>query len=180
MKGILFNAAEEAVRQEFGDDTWDRLLDHAGAEGVYTSLGNYSDQEMYDLVAAAADLLGQSQADTLVWLGRQAIPQFYALYPELFDPHPGARSFLLTLNDVIHPEVRKLYPGVDVPEFDFDDPEAEPMPLGYRSRRQMCSLAEGLILGSGEHYGEALAVGHRSCMHQGADRCLLEVHFGAG
>ena len=32
-------------------------------------------------------------------------------------PHEDVRSFLPTLNDIIHPEVRKLYPGADVPTF---------------------------------------------------------------
>ena len=46
MKGVVFNLLEEAVLREFGPDTWDELLDEANVRGAYTSLGNYSDDEI--------------------------------------------------------------------------------------------------------------------------------------
>ena len=60
--------------------------------------------------------------------------------PQLFEPHDSTRSFLLTLNDIIHPEVRKLYPGADVPEFDFDF-RAGMLVMGYRSTRKLAFSA---------------------------------------
>ena len=40
MKGIIFNILSEAVVQAFGEDEWDDVLDAAGVDGAYTSLGN--------------------------------------------------------------------------------------------------------------------------------------------
>jgi hypothetical protein len=40
---------------------------------------------------------------------------------------------------------------------------------------QLCGLAHGFILGAADHYGEALAVEHLGCMHEGSDRCLISV-----
>ncbi len=54
MKGIIFNLVEEVVRNRYGEDTWDELLDAAGLDGAYTSLGSYPDEELLRLVAAAA------------------------------------------------------------------------------------------------------------------------------
>lgn len=54
MKGIVFNLLAEAVTQRFGDEAWDNLLDAAGLEGAYTSLGSYHDAEMFALVEHAA------------------------------------------------------------------------------------------------------------------------------
>ena len=34
MKGVIFNLLEEAVVDQFGDDSWDDLLDAAELEGA--------------------------------------------------------------------------------------------------------------------------------------------------
>jgi hypothetical protein len=176
MKGVVFNLLEQLVARDHGEDTWDSLLDASGLDGVYPSLGSYPDEEFRTLVIAAADTLGTSQDDVIVWLGRSAIPLFADRYPQLFEPHDSTRSFVLTLNDIIHPEVRKLYPGADVPEFDFDAREGTLL-MGYRSPRKLCSLAEGLLLGAGDHFGERLTIAQPSCMKRGDDHCVLEIEF---
>ena len=43
-------------------------------------------------------------------------------WPAFFAAHDEAVPFLLSLNSVIHPEVRKLYPGAYCPHFDFTSP----------------------------------------------------------
>ena len=57
MKGIIFNLLEEVVRKEYGDEAWEDLLEAAQVDGAYTSLGNYPDESMMKLVAAAAKAL---------------------------------------------------------------------------------------------------------------------------
>ena len=78
--------------------------------------------------------------------------------------------FLLTLNEVIHPEVRKLFPGAYAPEFDFRVSSPEVLELGYVSFRDMCAFAEGLIEGSANHYGETVAISQISA--PSLARCL--------
>ncbi len=176
MKGIVFNLLEQLVARDFGEGTWDALLDASGLDGAYTSLGNYPDEDLFKLVGAAAQRLDMPPDDVVSWLGRNALPLFALRYPQLFAPHNSTRSFVLTLNDIIHPEVRKLYPGADVPEFDFDSRD-EVLVMGYRSPRKMCSFAEGLLLGAGDHYGERLTIEQPLCMKRGDDHCVLEIAF---
>ena len=45
----------------------------------------------------------------------------------------------------------------------------------YTSRRKLCALAEGLILGGGEFYGHELEVTHESCVHEGHATCTMFV-----
>ena len=106
--------------------------------------------------------------DVVSWFGRNALPLFAERYPQLFEPHDSTRSFVLTLNDIIHPEVRKLYPGADVPEFDFDVRD-ELLVMGYRSPRKLCSFAEGLLLGAADHYGERLTI-EQPALHEARRR----------
>ena len=84
----------------------------------------------------------RTETDNVVvrWFGRHALLLLSQSYPQLFVPHTSTRPFLLTLNDIIHPEVRKLYPGADVPEFDYDTSDPQTLRMGYRSRRKLCAL----------------------------------------
>lgn len=155
MKGIVFNLLEEVVTKEYGPATWDDLLDAASLDGAYTSLGSYADGEIVALVGAAASALKLPPRDVLRWFGQRAMPLLAARYPGFFRDHADARSFLLTLNNIIHPEVQKLYPGAITPVFDFaagDDDDA--MVIGYSSPRKLCALAEGFMLGAADHYHE--------------------------
>jgi len=177
MKGIVFNLLEQIVARDHGEETWDALLDASGLDGAYTSLGSYPDEDLAKLVSAASTTLGVSADDVVSWLGRNALPLFAVRYPQLFEPHDSTRSFVLTLNDIIHPEVRKLYPGADVPEFDFEFRDDGGLVMGYRSPRKMCSFAEGLLNGAADHYGERLTIDQPSCMKRGDDQCVLEISF---
>lgn len=175
MKGIVFNLLEEVVSTAHGDAAWDLLLDKADLDGAYTSLGSYSDDDIFALVRVASEVLGIPQADVLRWFGRQAMPLLAARYPSFFDTHAHARDFLLTLNGMIHPEVRKLYPGARPPVFDFDTSSAGELVIGYNSARRLCALAEGFMHGAADYYGEAMAIDQSQCMHDGAERCVFHV-----
>jgi hypothetical protein len=179
LKGIVFNLLEHLVVAEHGDETWEMLLEASELEGVYTSLGSYPDDDLFKLVGAASAALDVPADDIVRWFGRGAMPLFAERFPELFSAHVDTRSFVLTLNDIIHPEVRKLYPGAIVPEFSFiAAAESDDLGMDYYSPRRLCAFAEGLLLGAGDHFGDTVSVSQSMCMHRGDERCLLEISFG--
>ncbi len=108
MKGIYFNLLEAVVTRDRGEVTWDALLEAAGLDGAYTSLGSYPDDDLMKLVAAASSILGIPAEEVLRWVGREALPLEAERFPSFFSGHASAQSFILTLNDFVHPEVRKL------------------------------------------------------------------------
>lgn len=177
MKGIVFNILQQVITDEHGENVWDDVLDSAGSTGVYTAVGSYPDGELLALVGAAADKLDTTPDDLVREFGRRAIPHFAERYPQFFAPHSDTRSFVLTLNEVIHPEVRKLFPGAEVPNFEFATPKEGTVELGYVSARQLCSFAEGLVAGAAEHYGETVTMHQTSCMKRGDPKCVLVCTF---
>jgi hypothetical protein len=182
MKGIVYNLLEEIVAEEYGEAVWDRLLAAAGVEGAYTSLGSYPDAQLFAIIDAASQTLQIEPRELIRWFGKRALPRLASANPKWFESHRTARDFILTLNDIIHPEVRKLYPGADVPWFDvpwfdFETSSSSQLVLGYRSKRKLCAFAEGLIDGTAAHYGETVTISQRTCMLQGADHCVLECAF---
>ncbi|GEN98229.1 hypothetical protein NSE01_00620 [Novosphingobium sediminis] len=177
MKGVVFNLLEDAVAREHGLLAWDGLLEMAGLEGAYTSLGSYPDSEVIRLIDAASIVLGVSAGEVLRWFGRSAIPLLFERYEKFFTPHVSAQSFVASINDVIHPEVRKLYTGAACPHFHFHDLEDGRTGLAYKSPRRMCQLAHGFIEGAADHYGNRVAIEHLSCMQHGHPVCRIALDW---
>lgn len=177
MKGIIFNLLEELVIDQYGDDAWDAMVDEAGVDGSYTSLGTYPFEDLEALLGAASRALETPVPDLLRWYGNNAIPLFATRYPSFFDGPRSTREFLLTLNHIIHPEVQKLYPGAEVPQFEFDESSADSLDISYQSPRKLCALAEGLAMGVADHYRQTMEIEQPRCMLRGDDLCLLRVTF---
>lgn len=177
MKGVIFNLLEQAVSDEYGEGTWDQLLEETNLDGAYTSVGNYPDEELMALVKAGSEATNIDADELVEWFGTKSIPLLAERYPAFFAPHTSTRDFVLTLNDVIHPEVRKLFPGAYAPQFEFDASDPEELVLGYISYRNLCSFAEGLIKGAAQHFGEEATVSQRECSKKGGDRCVFVCSF---
>lgn len=179
MKGVVFNLLEEAVTREFGIDTWDALLDSAGLAGSYTSLGNYDDAEIVALVEAAAAALGLSRSQVLRWFGEKAMPILKDRYGAFFEKHGSSKDFVLSVNSMIHPEVRKLYSGASCPFFHFREAADGAVTMEYDSARRMCDLADGFVRGAANLYCEGVDVLHHRCMNHGDEKCVLEMRWAA-
>lgn len=176
LRGIIFNLAEEIVRTHYGDDTWDDILQAAELEGAYSSLGIYADDELTRILTAAAERLDLPTDTVTRWLGRQALPLFAARFPEYFPIQSDTRSVILSLNKIIHPEVRKLSSASDLPTFDFDF-EGDTLIVKYRSPRKLCGFAMGLIEGTADHYGENLEMTEHECLRRGDSACRFFLRF---
>ena len=177
MKGIVFNLLEEVVIAHHGEDVWDTLLDEAELSGAYTSLGSYPDGDILRLVALAASTLDSTPFEVLRWFGREAMPLLAGRYPGYFSGHTTTRPFVLSVNSIIHPEVRMIYPGADVPTFGFRDEPDGSLLMTYTSARRLCALAQGFVEGAADQFGETLDFEHVACMNDGDPACLCRVTF---
>lgn len=174
MKGLIFDLLRTIVEADHGEDAWDDAIDRAGVDGVYTAVGKYPDVEFTTLLDHVPFEHAAATDDPLRWFGRRAMPELARAYPMFFRGHDSLATFLPTLNDVIHAEVRKLYPDADVPDFRMSGDVEQMLVLEYRSPRRLCALAEGFILGAADHFDEQVAVGQPDCMLRGDEHCTLE------
>ena len=147
MKGVIFNVVQEVVEDLFDTDTWDDLLDAAAVDGAYTALGDYADSELVSIVAAASTATGQSAEDVLRLVGHHALPKLASRMPEALVSAEDPISFIRRVNDIIHPEVLKIYPDAIPPAFSFEDHPNGGLVVNYRSDRNLPALAEGLLSG---------------------------------
>lgn len=178
MKGIVFNIFADLVTDNFGMEVWDKLIQETSpASGaVYTSAEVYPDGELIAYVTALSDITGAAPADLVRTFGTYTMHKFYKLHPEFMADHT-AKSFLESVHDVVHVEVKKLHPDTLLPEFAYESSGDTQLTMLYSSPRKLCHLAEGLIVGTSEIFSEKIDLVHSQCMHQGADQCRLELSF---
>ncbi len=177
MKGVVFNMLNELVEEKFGFVAWEKMLEAADCDGEFIEAETYPDELVVQLVVAAHELTGIAVADLLRTFGEYMAPSFARNYPVFFQNQTSLKAFLLTVDRVIHVEVRKLYPEAHLPEFDYTDESDQALTMFYRSPRKLCHLAEGLIAGCALHFDQKYTLTHEVCMHTGADQCEMELNF---
>ena len=177
MMGIVFNLLETAVSRTYGEAQWYQLLDKAGLDGAYTSIGNYPDADAFRIVGVAAEVLQLPPGEVLRWFGRESMPMLAERYRIFFEGHSSARTLLPTINRVIHAEVRKLYPSALLPDFSFEDAPTDTLRMVYHSTRSLCDLAQGFIEGTALVFKEQITVEHPHCKLRGDHQCRFDIRF---
>lgn len=178
VKGLMFNVLEEVITDAYGPEAWDSLICMAGAEGAYSSLGTYPDTEFHAIAEATAALTGQDKVDVLQAFGQSALPIFLDRFPMFLEGVEDTRTFLLSLNSVIHPEIRKIFAGAACPHFKYAIGD-DILQITYHSRRRFCDIAQGYVRGALTHFGEVAHVSHPECIHRGDEACRLDVRWPA-
>lgn len=160
MKGIVFTELLDLVDATFGAETTEAVLDDAAppSGGAYTAVGTYPAAEAVALLGALERRTGVPAAQLLRAFGKHLMKRFTQLFPQFFVQAHSALEFIGKVENYIHIEVRKLYPDAELPSFEYRDGVADTLCFVYRSARAMGDLAEGLIEGCAEHYGETLRV----------------------
>jgi hypothetical protein len=160
MKGVVFTEFLEMVEDRFSPDMADRIIEEANlpSGGAYTSIATYDHEEMLRLVSCLSRETGIDVAELYRAFGSYLFKRFYVMFPGYFSGARSAFDFLQRVEDYIHIEVRKLYPDAELPTFVHESPRPDRLVVTYRSNRPFAALADGLIRGCVEHYGEPVAV----------------------
>jgi len=160
MKGIVFVEFLEMVESTFSAEMADDIIDACdlSSDGAYTSVGTYPHSELVALVGALSERSGIPVATLIRRFGEFLFERFYVHHESFFHGIDDSLDFLERIEDVIHVQVRKLYPNAQLPRFEIERPDANHLRMIYRSDRHMGDLAEGLIRQCIAHYGTAVEV----------------------
>lgn len=160
MKGIVFTEFLDLVEARFSADMVDDIIDDSNVPsgGAYTAVAVYPHAEMVALVSSLSKLSGAPVGDLLRLFGHHLFGRFVQLYPVFFEGVSDSLSFLSMVQNVIHVEVKKLYPDAQLPEFRTLEHTEDKLVLQYISSRHLEELAEGLIGGCIDHFGDLIRV----------------------
>jgi hypothetical protein len=164
MKGIVFSEFLRMVDETYSIETSERLLETVPlpSGGAYTSVGTYDSREMVALLTGLSEITAIPAPDLLRGFGRHLLKRFAETFPEFFEGVTSVFDFLPSVESYVHLEVKKLYPDAELPSFTCVSPEPGRLEMTYRSLRNLPDLAEGLILGTIEHFGESIDVQRES------------------
>lgn len=169
MKGVIFTEFLEMLESQHSPAFVDDVLDSTdlASGGAYTAVGTYDSREMTLLVQATAERLGLTEQEVLRGYGRFLFGRLAVLYPQFVAGYGDAFAFLERLSWLHYSEVVKLYPDGQFPQFELDIVSPDVMTVVYRSPRQLGDLAEGLLQGVIDHFGEGMSLGRQALVDDG-------------
>jgi hypothetical protein len=88
-----------------------------------------------------------------------------------------AKDFILSIDQVIHVEVKKLYPGAITPKFVYKNDKTNSLTVDYISPRKLCYFMEGLLMGCSAYFKQNIKFSQSTCAHHGGQNCTFELNF---
>jgi hypothetical protein len=179
MQGTIFTVLSEMVIEKLGMTLWDEILLEVkpSSGGSYTAGEQYPDEELISLVVCLSNKTNIPVPNLIESYGEYLFTHLYQSLPSSMQDAPSLRDFLLSVDKIIHKEVRRLHPNAYLPSFDYDENIPNTLVMFYNSKRKLCHAAVGLIRGASNQFKETVEIEHPECMHHGAERCRLEIHF---
>ncbi len=179
MKGVINKGIQELVEQRFGTEQWKQIRSAAGCdEPSFSSSIDYPDRMTVDLVMAASQCLNLSPDQVMIEFGKHWIPNTgKTSYPTLYALAGKSPGEFLRNMDRVHRQVTTSVRGATPPSLHTEDLPDDGLAIHYNSKRGLCSVLHGLILGVGLHFGEELAVQEVCCVQKGDAECVFEVRF---
>ncbi len=170
MKGMVFTEFVEFVENRYGFDAVDGMIEDSGLSGVYTQAGNYPFEEMVTLVVALCEKQKVELVEVLEKYGEYLFGKLASLYPNI-NKFSSVFDIVSHVDNIIHPEVRKLYPDADLPSFRVVTQTENKLIMEYMSNKSLQHLAKGLILGVAQYYNENIVVN----IQEDSNPILLEI-----
>lgn len=179
MQGTIFTVLSEMVIEKLGLMMWDEVLLEVqpASGGSYTAGEQYEDAELLSLVGCLSRKTGIPVTQLVESYGEYLFTHLYKSLPSSMQDTKTLRNFLLSIDKIIHKEVKRVHPNAYLPSFDYDENTPNKLVMFYSSKRKLCHAAVGLIKGASTQFNEPVSVAHTQCMHDGADRCRLEISF---
>ena len=155
MKGVVFTEFLDLVESSYGMEVADRVLTKGfPTDSGFTSVGTYDHRILISLIMEFSDAIGKSPRDVILLFGKHLFHRLREIYPESTKGVTSAVELVLKVEAVIHDEVLKLYPDAEVPSFEFPASADGTFQIEYLSARPFADLAEGLLQGCIDHFGD--------------------------
>ena len=176
MHGIVFTSFRDYLRDRRGSEFASEIF----SGEVYAMSDAYDDEAFAAVLERAGERM-RVDADELLrdfgaFTGETVFPR---LYPAFYSVAGNTLSFLLTIETRIHELVRATIPNATPPQLRAA-PADGGVEIAYTSPRQLCRLLEGLVIGTGRYFREAVVVQEVACAKTGGPACLFEVRVVGG
>lgn len=162
MKGVVFTEFLEFIEDKFGFDISDEMIENSetSTNGIFTQAGNYPFEDMLSLVQTLSKITNIPLGDLVQAYGEHLFSRLITIYPKPISTYNNTFDFVRNVENVVHPEVKKLYPDSDLPTFEDSAVNGNIMTITYVSSKPLMDFAKGLIIGCAKHYNENIDVSY--------------------
>ena len=178
MKGLIFKHLLDYVNTKYDADTCESMLTHAGRErghDKYHEGETYPYEEIFVLVGNLSTITNERMAVEFENFGEYLFIQLARAFSHFFSPDETLFGFLQKLEGHIHMEVRKKYPGANLPGFEFTPVDDNNLKMVYKSERAMSDFGIGMIKGAAIWFNRKIFVGKKDISEK-QDGTLVELH----
>ena len=175
MKGIHLTEFVEFAEKRFSLRIADIMLTAQGlpSAGIYTQVGIYDHHELLELVRRLSHLTHVPAPQLFREFGQYLYGRLAKAYPRLPAPYSDCLDLMAHVHTHIHHEVSKLYPDAELPSLKAERVDADHLILRYESMRGLADLAEGLIRGCVQHFGDNVDIRREDDPHaRGTRTCF--------
>jgi len=173
--GLIFTSFRDFVTAQYGPGIAKSILE---GHPVHLLTEAYPDEDFLAVVGKACEQTRVEAGDLVrefgVFAGETTFPR---LYPAFYSVAGDARSFLLTVEALIHELVRATIPNATPPQLLVTPLDEDGVQIEYSSPRRLCVLVGGLVDGTARHYGEKADTDETACMHRGDPACVFHIRF---
>lgn len=175
MKGLVFTELLEYVEENFGFDVADKIIENSKLEnnGSFTQAGNYPFEDLIKLVVELSKEIKIEIPKLLEIFGEHMFFRLISLNPQLRNIFNSSLELISNVDNIIHPEVEKLYPGADLPKFNLIEKSSNKIIIDYISEKHLEPFAIGLMKGSAKFFNEKLNIKQEN--NNLATRFILEL-----
>lgn len=162
MKGVVFTEFIEFIENKFGFDISDKMIEDSSTstDGIFTQAGNYPFEDMLNMVLKLSEITNVPLSDLVQAYGEHLFNRLITIYPKPVSVYNNTFDFVSNVENVVHPEVKKLYPDSDLPSFIDQNLNGNTLEITYVSTKPLMDFAKGLIIGCAKHYNEEIEVSY--------------------
>lgn len=175
MKGIVFTEFLEMVEDKFGLETLDYIIykSELKSEGVYTSVGTYDFSEMLSLISNLSEKVNIPVNDLIYAYGLYFFQVLNRNHANIIDLYETPIDLLMSIENHIHIEVRKIYPGAELPTFKIVERKDNHIEMIYYSERGLYLFAKALMEKTFEHYKKNANISYQLLKEDGTEVLFL-------
>jgi hypothetical protein len=180
MYGLVNQAMEYMVCEHHGEETWERIKQHANVDiEMFLGMEVYPDEISFALFESACVVLHLSMDELLERFGRCWFT-FTSLvgYDHLLALAGSSLEELLENLDTLHSCLVDGFPEIKAPTFTYDQVAPHEYHLHYHSERAgLAPMVIGLVKSLAENFGEEVEVSQLHARDAGHDHDVLRIRM---
>jgi hypothetical protein len=160
MKAIIVRAISDLVKEKFGRDKWEEILEKSGYPKGYYFLTSQDidDGKVMGIIGSTCEVLNAPLETVIDLFGIYWVETFAPkFYKDLFKKFSSARDMLTKMNS-IHTMIVQNNVNARPPAIEYNWTDKNTLIMTYKSDRGLIDLFVALIKGVGVYFKEQLEI----------------------